>query len=112
MLSFSIILSYLIVDLKLCNRTENKYEAQNLAYAPKYEDKFTEWLVYYGVLSTHDHELIEQFKLEVYPLYQQLADRSTHDTVAKHISYVAKQHYTHPVGYFKKAAKDYLGRFV
>ena len=91
---------------------ENKYDEKPQEYAPKYEDKFTEWLINYGVLSTHDHELIEQFKLEVYPSYQQLADRSTLDTVEKHISYVAKQHYTHPVGYFKKAAKDYLGRFV
>ena len=64
------------------------------------------------MLSTHDHELIEQFKLEVYPSYQQLADRATLDTVEKHISYVAKQKYTHPVGYFKKAAKDYLKRFI
>ena len=91
---------------------ENKYDEKPQEYAPKYEDKFTEWLINYGVLSTHDHELIEQFKLEVYPSYQQLADRSTLDTVEKHISYVAKQHYTHPVGYFKKAAKDYLKRFI
>lgn len=91
---------------------ENKYNDQPQEYAPKYEDKFTEWLINYGVLSTHDHELIEQFKLEVYPIYQQLADRATLDTVAKHISYVAKQNYTHPVGYFKKAAKDYLKRFI
>ncbi|MFV8240962.1 RepB family plasmid replication initiator protein [Aerococcus urinaeequi] len=90
---------------------ENKYDDQPQEYAPKYEDKFTEWLIYYGVLSAHDYELIEQFKLEVYPIYQQLADRATLDTVEKHISYVAKQNYTHPVGYFKKAAKDYLKRF-
>ncbi|WP_232089837.1 hypothetical protein [Aerococcus urinaeequi] len=91
---------------------ENKYDEQPQEYAPKYENKFTEWLINYGVLSAHNHELIEQFKLEVYPLYQQLADRATLETVEKHISYVAKQKYTHPVGYFKKAAKDYLGRFV
>ena len=91
---------------------ENKYDEQPQEYAPKYDNKFTEWLIYYGVLSAHDHELIEQFKLEVYPLYQQLADRATLDTVEKHISYVAKQHYKHPVGYFKKAAKDYLKRFI
>ncbi|MGH2083537.1 RepB family plasmid replication initiator protein [Aerococcus urinaeequi] len=91
---------------------ENKYDEQPQEYAPKYENKFTEWLIDYGVVSAHNHELIEQFKLEVYPLYQQLADRATLDTVEKHISYVAKQKYTHPVGYFKKAAKDYLGRFV
>lgn len=91
---------------------ENKYDEQPQDYAPKYENKFTEWLINYGVLSAHDHELIEQFKLEVYPLYQQLADRATLETVEKHISYVAKQRYKHPVGYFKKAAKDYLGRFV
>ena len=91
---------------------ENKYNDQPQEYALKYEDKFTEWLIYYGVLSAHDYELIEQFKLEVYPSYQQLADRATLDTVEKHISYVAKQKYTHPVGYFKKAAKDYLKRFI
>lgn len=91
---------------------ENKYDEQPQEYAPKYENKFTEWLIDYGVVSAHDHELIEQFKLEVYPLYQQLADRATLETVEKHISYVAKQRYKHPVGYFKKAAKDYLGRFV
>lgn len=91
---------------------ENKYNDQPQEYALKYEDKFTEWLIYYGVLSAHDYELIEQFKLEVYPSYQELADRATLDTVEKHISYVAKQKYTHPVGYFKKAAKDYLKRFI
>lgn len=91
---------------------ENKYDEQPQDYAPKYENKFTEWLIDYGVVSAHDHELIEQFKLEVYPSYQQLADRATLETVEKHISYVAKQRYKHPVGYFKKAAKDYLGRFV
>jgi len=91
---------------------ENKYDDQPQEYAPKYEDKFTEWLIYYGVLSAHDYELIEQFKLEVYPIYQQLADRATLNTVEKHISYVAKQNYAHPIGYFKKAAKDYLKRFI
>ena len=91
---------------------ENKYDEQPQEYAPKYENKFTEWLINYGVLSAHDHELIKQFKLEVYPLYQQLADRATLDTVEKHISYVVKQRYKHPVGYFKKAAKDYLKRFI
>lgn len=91
---------------------ENKYDEQPQDYAPKYENKFTEWLINYGVLSAHDHELIEQFKLEVYPLYQQLADRATLETVEKHISYVTKQRYKHPVGYFKKAAKDYLKRFI
>ncbi|MFV8253309.1 RepB family plasmid replication initiator protein [Aerococcus viridans] len=91
---------------------ENKYDEQPQEYAPKYEDKFTEWLINYGVLSTYDPELIEQFKLEVYPLYQQIADRSTLDNVAKHISYVAHKKYTHPVGYFKKAAKEYLDRFI
>lgn len=91
---------------------ENKYDEQPQEYATKYENKFTKWLIDYGVVSTHDHELIEQFKLEVYPLYQQLADRATLETVEKHISYVAKQRYKHPVGYFKKAAKDYLSRFI
>ena len=91
---------------------ENKYDEQPQEYAPKYENKFTEWLINYGVLSAHNHELIEQFKLEVYPLYQQLTDRATLETVEKHISYVAKQHYKHPVSYFKKAAKDYLKRFI
>lgn len=91
---------------------ENKYNDQPQEYALKYEDKFTEWLIYYGVLSAHDYELIEQFKLEVYPIYQQLADRATLNTVEKHISYVAKQNYAHPIGYFKKAAKDYLKRFI
>ena len=91
---------------------ENKYDEQPQEYATKYENKFTDWLIEEGVVSTHDHELIEQFKLEVYPLYQQLADRATLETVEKHISYVAKQRYKHPVGYFKKAAKDYLSRFI
>ena len=91
---------------------ENKYDEQPQEYAPKYENKFTEWLIDYGVVSAHNHELIEQFKLEVYPSYQQLADRATLDTVEKHISYVVKQNYKHPVGYFKKAAKDYLKKFI
>ena len=43
---------------------------------------------------------------------QQIADRATLETVEKHILYVAKQRYKHPVGYFKKAAKDYLKRFI
>src|SRR5699024_12072519 len=67
----------------------------------------TKWLIDYGLVSTHDHELIEQFKLEVYPLYQQLADRATLETVEKHISYVAKQRYKHPVGYFKKRSEEH-----
>ncbi|MFV8816018.1 hypothetical protein ACNNLQ_13080, partial [Aerococcus urinaeequi] len=68
---------------------------------------------FYSLFKTlQQNQLIKQFKLEVYPLYQQLADRATLETVAKHISYVSKQNYTHPIGYFKKAAKDYLGRFV
>ncbi|WP_069286577.1 replication initiation protein, partial [Aerococcus urinaeequi] len=33
---------------------ENKYDDQPQEYALKYEDKFTEWLIYYGVLSAHD----------------------------------------------------------
>lgn len=91
---------------------ENKYDEQPQEDTSEYDNKFTEWLIYYGVISPGDQELIEQFKVEVYPLYQQIADRSTLDNVAKHISYVAHKKYTHPVGYFKKAAKEYLDRFI
>lgn len=91
---------------------ENKYDEQPQNNTPTFDDKFTEWLIRYDVVSSNDQELVEQFKLEVYPLYQQIADRSTLDNVAKHISYVAHKKYTHPVGYFKKAAKEYLDRFI
>lgn len=91
---------------------ENKYDEHSQKITPKYDNKFTEFLIRYGVVSANDQELIEQFKLEVYPLYQQIADRSTLDNVVKHISYVAHQNYTHPVGYFKKAAREYLRKFI
>src|SRR5699024_12056026 len=68
---------------------ENKYDDQPQEYAPKYEDRFTEWLIYYVVLSTHDHELIEQFKLDVYQIFKQHAYIATNYTVEYHNLYIA-----------------------
>lgn len=91
---------------------ENKFDDDSQRTIKKNYDKFSDWLIDYDVVERNDRQLIKKFEEEVFPIYQDLADRSSLDTVAKHISYVAHQNYSHPIGYFKKAAKDYLKKYI
>lgn len=83
----------------------------------RHSPSFTNYLVKYNFVTSSDKKRIEQFKIDVFPLYQKMADKHSLEYVEAHFAYMSKKleenaedPQTKPIGYFKTSANNYLKR--
>lgn len=88
---------------------ENKYQKEYLSFSTNINYKrFTQLLVDYNLIDLNDEVLINNLKIDVYPIYQKIYEKKSFDDVEKHVAYMSKQNIRNIAPYLKKSAKQYL----